>query len=808
MSFLPVTVDVDAFLEGHSIALDGPVDGHSAPRGNSELPQSLGRLAVEGELGRGGMGQVLDATDPSLGRRVAVKVVLDPQGLSRQQLLRFVSEAQITAQLEHPAIIPVHEMGCTEEGKPYFIMSRITGRDLGEVLAFEHRLAAGEDSARSRHRLLTAFLQVCRAVAYANSRGVVHRDLKPSNIMLGEYGAVFVLDWGVARVPGNGPEPVQRVPWKGGELAATLDGQVIGTPGYMSPEQVEGVPEAIDARSDVWSLGAVLYELLSLQPAYDGGSLEQALILSLLGPPPAPSDRAPARAIPPELDEVCLKALATRPDERYADAGELAEAIEAVLEGSRRRQRAAEHLVVARTAWARYGALQSEGAKLRVRLGNLEQEVKSWQTLEEKADLLAVRARLAELGDELVDVFEEVLAACELAMSTDPDGNDASALLAEVHYGRLLEAERDGDVVAQRRHTRITLRHDDGTWAPRVEGKGALTLRTDPPGATVLCQQVKQRGLIWSLDEERFLGTTPLERQPLGRGSYVLTLRLPGKRDTTYPVCLGRGEHWHSGEAAVPLLTEEQIGAGFRYVPAGPTQLGGDPNAFSPSPARRVEVPGFFIAERPVTVGDWREFLNHLQATGETERAWVLVPRQGGLAGRGNQMWPRPGPEERYAPQESEFGDVPWNVNWPLFGISWADADAYVQWRLAADGLAFQLPPNDWWEKAGRGVDGRFYPWGERYDPCLCKSPANRQGWAQPEPVGTFPHDRSVYGIQALAGGPSEWIAGERNSSQRVARGGSFSGYAEGSRLAGRQMLGARSGGFVGFRLARPLRDL
>jgi len=164
----------------------------AAPVAPADTPLSLGRFQVLSELGRGGMGRVIEARDPELRRAVAVKVVLDPRAITPAQIARFVAEAQITGQLQHPNIVPVYEMGLSDDGQLFFVMKKVEGRSLRDVL---DGLALGEDTGHSRTRLLHAFIQVCNAVAYAHDRSILHRDLKPANIMLGSFGEVLLMDW-------------------------------------------------------------------------------------------------------------------------------------------------------------------------------------------------------------------------------------------------------------------------------------------------------------------------------------------------------------------------------------------------------------------------------------------------------------------------------------------------------------------------------------------------------------------------------------------------------------------------------------
>ena len=292
-----------------------------------------------GELiGRGGMGEVVAAQDQRIGREVAVKRIrsLEP---SHDAVTRFLREARIQARLDHPAIVPVYELGVDADGRPYFTMKRLAG------VTLHKRLTQGV----AVQPLLRAFVDVCLAIQLAHSKGVVHRDLKPSNIMLGDYGEVYVLDWGVARVLTDTKRTT------GPALAVDPDedttaGSILGTPGYMAPEQVKGIEAG--TKADVYALGAILFEILAGEPLHPRG--EAALSSTLTSPQEAPARRvAERRQIPPELDGVCYDALAEEPAARPS-ARELADRVQAYLDGDRdverRRAMAAQQLVAARVA--------------------------------------------------------------------------------------------------------------------------------------------------------------------------------------------------------------------------------------------------------------------------------------------------------------------------------------------------------------------------------------------------------------------------------------------------------------------------
>jgi len=292
-------------------------------------------------IGRGGMGEVVAAQDQRIGREVAIKRI---RGKPSPDLVdRFLREARIQARLDHPAIVPVYELGTDADGAPYFTMKRLTGVTLSKKLT---------DKQGNVQPLLRAFADVCLAIELAHSRGVIHRDLKPSNIMLGDFGEVYVLDWGVARVLADSTRaPVRTSAPIGDDAEHTTIGSILGTPGYMSPEQVRG-GEA-EAPADVYSLGAILFEILAGEPLHPRG--EAALTSTLTHPQVAPTSRSADRAIAPELDSACFDALADDPAKRPS-ARALAQRIQAYLDGDRdherRRQLAKEQLEAARDALA------------------------------------------------------------------------------------------------------------------------------------------------------------------------------------------------------------------------------------------------------------------------------------------------------------------------------------------------------------------------------------------------------------------------------------------------------------------------
>lgn len=291
------------------------------------------RIQSVREIARGGMGVVESAFDSVLLRRVARKTMRASASEDPGMTLRFVEEAQITAQLDHPNIVPVHDLALNvAEGKVFFTMKLVDGETLSAVF---RRLHAQAFSGLELERVLRIFLKVCDAVSFAHSRGVVHRDLKPDNIMVGSHGQVYVMDWGVALLlrdeaaPSDAEPPISVARPAGAEEAGTL----IGTVQYMAPEQARGATAAQGPLTDVYGLGAILYSLLTgVGPNWATTAVE-ALRIAQSGPVPPPDSRPAWPALPPGLCRITLKALSLEPLERYASVEALRQDVESFLRG-------------------------------------------------------------------------------------------------------------------------------------------------------------------------------------------------------------------------------------------------------------------------------------------------------------------------------------------------------------------------------------------------------------------------------------------------------------------------------------------
>jgi len=399
----PPGMTISQFMSQHGRASRISLDGAGRPAPVPIETDAEGRkYEVGAVVAKGGMGAILSAKDLNCRRTVAMKVMLQQRDASEDQVVRFIEEAQVTAQLEHPSIVPVHELGMDGSGNVFYTMKYVRGTTLKHII---NGISEGDQDVIQQYplpRLLNLFLRTCDALAFAHAKNVVHRDLKPENVMVGEYGEVLVMDWGLAKVlakaPGGplGPAAAQEPSDddialqqsaaieslrddETGDSLRTLDGQVMGTPMFMAPEQALGKINEIDARTDIYALGAILYNILALRPPIEGKSLNQVLLNVAKGnvtPPSAlnaddvaserrkskvrpadardlqrrameaarksrsgkPEDFAafphcPAGRIPPALSSVAMKALAAKQADRYQTVKELQADIEAFQGG-------------------------------------------------------------------------------------------------------------------------------------------------------------------------------------------------------------------------------------------------------------------------------------------------------------------------------------------------------------------------------------------------------------------------------------------------------------------------------------------
>jgi serine/threonine protein kinase/formylglycine-generating enzyme required for sulfatase activity len=922
---------------GLSTFLLSPENGDS-PKTTLPAPVSGERYVLGEEIGAGGLGRVLAAVDRVLGREVAVKEMI--RGTEHPGLLeRFLREGQVAGRLMHPNIVPIFDVGVRETGgkkMPYFAMGRIRGRDLSDILQ-DHD---GPLPDLSRPRLLAIFQDVCLAIAYAHDHGVIHRDLKPANVMVGDYGEVYVVDWGLAKLKGQAEEPLT---FEEGELGAlesdsnatalTMAGDVLGTPAYMPPEQALGRTNEIDERSDIYSLGAILDEILTFHPPFEGPNALNILAQAMKGEIKPPSERvreiqtqaglvdseevivvedsgveALERTIciptdvPAELEEIVCKAMAAPREDRYQTVRDLYQEIQLYLEGEKQRER---NRIGAEQKMQEGRVLLKSLAKLRIELVELgesieteRRRVKGHWPVEKKRRLWELEGREVELHEEIVGTFTRAGTAFTSVFNFEPGNPDARAELAGMYWEQYLREEANNARAEMIIYENLVRAYNDGQYDDRLLGDGEievlarafpcaclsqgrllegadLTVNSvhlfsgrevggdeDPPGE---CDfeptgpvKLKMHGRecrslplddvdVWlfryeeenrlllprfpsnvtGLDfskkevpgavldacfdpgspyrpgEGLYLGQAPVASFRVPMGSYLLVLAQEDYRPMRVPVQVGRLAR---EKVEVTLHRREDVPPGFIPIPQGTFFFQGDPVDKSSGRKETKYTYMFFLSRFPVTCREYLAYINDL-ALSCPEEAARRVPRAAEQAGA---HWPC-GEDDQYViptqawleeAQESlrdqakrlQHSPVDWEEDWPVVGVSWDDAVHYAAWRREREGLPLSLPFVQEWEKAARGVDARFHPWGDSFDPTFCNMNITHEQGMRPLGVDSQPSDESPYGVRGLGGNavdPCLNLVGKEYAGWRYFQGGSWGSSMRGVRSAYRLAITA-----------------
>jgi eukaryotic-like serine/threonine-protein kinase len=724
-------------------------------------------------LGKGGLGEVLACDDMVLQRTVAVKAPYqkgDVDSYSTKVIL--AREARIISCLEHPNIIPIYDAGTDPVRGPFYVMRQVTDTSL-EMILHQRKTGQGNPFDYTLNRLLRYFLQVCNAVDYAHHRGVVHCDIKPANILLGDYGEVLLVDWGLAQSR-NHPLGVRG-----------------GTLGYMAPEQMDPTIERLDWRTDVFALGAIIYEILCGIPAFEEARSSD---ITAIGKDPTriyklplpPSTRTQVE-IPREVEEICMQAIAIDRNNRLETVRELANAIDEWIEGSKQKER--QRIEADKSADAgdelaeRYHEfVESRPEKLTV-FRALRADVVPWAPLDDKQDLWDAEDIIRVTDALQVRTFHSAVSAYERALDAVPNHTRARRGLARLYWAELQRARHRGEALDQIAYEQLLREVDDGTFTRELQRDGSLELTIGANAGRVTLGKLveRQRRLVEGASEVIEQRTDV--RRSLAAGRYVVTSTIgDGPHKVSWPVSIEAGQ-------LCRIVVEPpevcRIGDGEVLIPGGPARLGGDPLANDADELVTADVPTFILQRFPVTFGQWSVFLDELRRTDEALAALHT-------------------PKMRI--DSIEITDP----NIPVFGISAESAEAYARWLSDKEGRSWRLPTEQEWEKAGRGTDGRIYPWGDHFDATFCKIRDSRPGSPVAEPIGTFEWDVSPYGVHDLAGGIADWCVPDprrtapREPREVVSRGGAWCDWSIDCRLASRRRyLANEQSARVGVRLAR-----
>jgi serine/threonine-protein kinase len=674
-----------------------------------------------GPLGLGGMGEVRRVLDTHLDRVVALKR-LRPELLQHPQLrARFVHEARATAKLDHPGIVSLHELGVDGDGRTYFTMDLIQGRTLREAFA---------DPALSLRLKVDHLYRAIQALAYAHEQGVVHRDFKPSNVMIGAFGQVLVVDWGLVR-----------------QVGQQQSDQVSGTPNFMPPEQARGQDSGPAA--DVYAVGATLYTLLRGHPPWLGFEPEEVLE-RLRG------NEVPHLEVDPAaLCDLALQCMRAKAQDRPANAQAVARALQSWLGDAQAQAQARERLSQAQELQAQVGALWRSARDLGQQAQDRAAQTASHAPVQAHRQVWAIedaaaqtrsQAELAELA--YVQGIQSALAEAELPA--------AHFALAAYYRSQHVQALRVGDSSAAHRSMALLRRHDRGEHRDYLAGRGWLSLETSLAAVVRAFRYEEQDRRLVPVDQG-VIGTTPLQRHALQAGSYLLEVQAPGCEVVRLPVEILAGESWQRDAppkhpkalCALELPALGSLGSDCAWVAAGWFRSG-DPAAKDGLPRQRVWVDDFVIAKTPVTNAQYLTFLNDLVSRGQPDQALSYAPRSMPHGEQGGQLQYGQDAAGRFELVPDAEGDI-WSPEWPVVFVDRRGAQAYCVWLNARQGrpaeLGWRLPWELEREKAVRGVDGRRYSWGNH--PFAGWS-ANREGVAErptPSDVGSHPEDCSPYGV-------------------------------------------------------------
>ena len=769
-------------------------------------------------LGSGGMGEVLLVHDPKINRHLAMKIIHERLVGSQSQLVRFIKEAQICAQLQHPNIVPVYDLSRLEDGRVYFTMKEIKGRSLSKAIKALHAAVRDQqwpETGLTFPRMIDIFYQVCQGVAYAHSKGVLHRDIKPENVMLGEFGEVLVVDWGIAKilnqyVPADAEESIQTNDTQS-EQVITQAGMVAGTPAYMAPEQARGEIENISFRTDIYALGAILYELLSGKAPYTGSTTD-ILNQVLLGPPEAITtfsdqpamdigllDFAPVEnvglPIPDELITVCEKAMQRNPKDRFEHVQEMVDAIGEWLDGSTKREQGLSVLSEAHEIEEKLTHLRQDAARLMAEAASELKKIPKWEDESLKGQwwFKETQAALKSIEADRLEAQQEQLLHAALTHKDDLD--EARSALASYYRLRHTQAEQHMDSQRAAFYATQLQTHVENLpnghpkrndFVSYLNGTGALSVHTVESGVQVYLERYEAHHRRMVPKPFADLGCTPIVAFPLEMGSYRLRLIKPGFHEVIYPIHIARNAHWESRDpdgALRPIVLPKSgaIGNSECFVPAGWFWAGGDQEAAQPLSRRRIWLDDFVMQRHQVTNHEYLQFLNSLVQSGQSDLACRYVPTQrNGQLGSPSSTGYGINSDGQYELSSDIQGEV-WQSNWPVVFIDQECALAYASWFQSQSSHKWRLPSELEWEKSARGVDARLYPWGNGFDASYCCMRDSHIGSAKPAEVTDFPIDVSVYGVRGLGGNirdltGSKWRDDwdEPEDETVVYRGGSF----------------------------------
>ena len=606
-------------------------------------------------------------------------------------------------------------------------------------------------------------MQLGSAVAFAHTQRIIHRDIKPSNIMIGNYDETILLDWGLAIGLDNLTQQEES------SSQENRPGTITGTPQYMAPEAIHGDISQISTPVDVYGLGSVLYEILTLTPAYkDLGFLNTIMQVRTQDLEP-PTSRAPQRDIPSALEKICLQSMSSSPENRPS-AAEFTETLKHILND----QVQSEH-----TIELTYPAIESNSSVMN-KLTSIQDKINTT-----KLGIIKLNSNLSEQSRPQLWQLEDHLALLqqqknriivEVECTKSPD--ILLPLYKLLHEQALAEYNYPEAKRWQQLWKQIGTQFNNDKYHV-------------PTGTIILTALEKSFILkIYRYEEElRHLNpkqesieahySQPIELLP---GSYLLEYTLQNHRSVNVPVRVSANEQTQIHLCRPP----PDLGQNYIFIPAGTTTLGGDEQALGSTNTIELHLKDYAMSRTPITCDEYLTFINELHQQ-EPTKAQQHLPRS--VVSK-QSLWNFSETENKfYYPEIAPTGQK-WDGEYPITYISYTDASAYAQWLSKLSNKLFRLPYESEWEKAARGVDGRYFPWGNHFEPSFCKTRfSQKHPSIGPAPVASFPIDQSPYKVVDMAGNVREICQVHAEQPSLVSKGGSWADEHRACRAASRQII-------------------